>query len=122
MNKRKPGTFENGNKVKKGKASPGSGRTPEWLKAKCQKIIEKSKLIEFLAEVAEGKDIDQAINENGECLKIPAGIKERLKATEMLLDRGFGKTESGSDLNALLGNGQVAALILLPKVQDASNP
>lgn len=69
----------------------GGGRKPDWLKAKCQGIIADLKLIEFLGQVASGKDVDQRINENGECLKVPADVKDRLKALDMLLDRGFGK-------------------------------
>jgi len=76
----------------------GGGRPPEWLKAKCQELIDRNQLIEFLADVAAGKDVDQRINENGEVLKIPADVKDRLKATEMLLDRGFGKATQVMDL------------------------
>lgn len=69
----------------------GGGRHPDWLKAKCAKILKDKKLIEFLGNVASGKDVEQKINENGEVLKVPADVKDRLRAVEMLLDRGFGK-------------------------------
>lgn len=74
-----------------GTKNNGGGRPPDWLKKKCQDIIQKNKLIEWLGKVAAGADVDQQINLNGECLKIPASVKDRLKAIEMLQDRGWGK-------------------------------
>jgi hypothetical protein len=73
------------------KGNPGGGRPPDWLKQKCREIVEKKKLIEWLGDVAAGEDVDQQINAAGECLKIPASVKDRLKAIEMLEDRGWGK-------------------------------
>jgi hypothetical protein len=96
MKSRKPGTFEKGNKL--GGKRENAGRPPDWLRTKCQKLLEKHKLIEFVAKVAAGEDIDQAINDNGECLKIPAGVKERLKAVEMLKEWGLGKTPDNVDV------------------------
>ena len=87
--------FEKGNKLGKGKPrgskSVGSGRTTEWLKAKCQRLIDRGKIIEFLLDVAMGKDVEQKVNENGEVIKIPADVRDRIKASEILIDRGFGK-------------------------------
>jgi len=69
----------------------GTGRPPEWLRSKCQYIVDREQLVEFLGRVASGDDVDQVINQNGECLKVPASVKDRIKAVELLLDRGFGK-------------------------------
>jgi len=97
MKSRKPGTFKKG--VKNGGPREGSGRPPDWLKAKCQAILKKEKLIEFVGKVAKGDDIDQAINENGECLKIPAGVKERLTAVKMLKEWGHGLTPQAVEVS-----------------------
>lgn len=88
---RKPGTFTSENNPGGKHGGDQGGRPPDWLKKKCQDLIEKGKLLEFLRKVAEGEDIDQQINENGECLKVPASIKDRLRAFELLADRAWGK-------------------------------
>ena len=71
------------------------GRPPEWLKAKCQKLIEKHKLFEWLASVAAGEDVEERIvydaDNNPQKIKRPADTKDRLRAFEMLTDRGWGK-------------------------------
>ncbi len=90
-NGQKNGRFAKGHSVKKGKASPGSGRTPDWLKEKCKQIVDKRKLVEFLGKVAGGENTEQVVTDQGETLSVPAPIKDRIKATEILLDRGFGK-------------------------------
>lgn len=86
------GTFGVGNQAKKGKPSPGSGRTPDWLKTKCQDLIDKNKLIEFLADVASGAYLENVFDGSTKTgLMRSAEAKDRMKAIEMLLDRGFGK-------------------------------
>lgn len=84
----------------KGGAREGAGRSPDWLKAKCQKIIDKDKLVEFLRDVAKGKNMEQVVTDEGVSIAVPAAIRERLKATEMLLDRGFGKAAQHVELGA----------------------
>lgn len=84
-------TFGIGNTAKKGKASPGSGRTPEWLKAKCQKIIDRSHLLDFLGQVVAGECVEKTFAPDGNILLSPAAVRDRLKAAEMLLDRCYGK-------------------------------
>ena len=92
MQNRKPGTFGIGNTAKKGKASPGSGRTPDWLRAKCQALIDKNKLIEFLADVGSGEYMENIFDGSTKTgLMRSADAKDRIRAIEILLDRGFGK-------------------------------
>ncbi len=88
--------FTNGNKAAQGISRPNAGRPPDWLKEKCQGIVEKEKLVEFLGDVAKGADIEQVVTENGVTIQIPAPIKERIKAVEILLNRGFGKVDEGA--------------------------
>lgn len=84
--------FGPGNKFGKGGAKPGAGRTPEWLAQKCQKIIEKHKLIDFLGELASGKYTEVVIvNDKKTKMRRSASGEVRLKALAMLTDRGFGK-------------------------------
>lgn len=70
-----------------------AGRPKEWLKEKCRTIVDKKKLVEFLGDVASGKRIEQVVTADGVEIQVPAAIKERLKAVEMLLNRGYGKVE-----------------------------
>lgn len=93
MENRRPGSFTIGNTAKKGKPSPGSGRHPDWLKEKCQALISKHKLIEFLADVANGHFTEVEIAPGGKELltKRSCGAETRMKAVAMLLERGYGK-------------------------------
>jgi len=78
----------------RGKSNPGrAGRAPNWLKAKCRELVGNNKLISFLADVARGKDVVTRLSLDGDELHIPADIKDRLRALEMLLDRGYGKPQ-----------------------------
>jgi hypothetical protein len=81
--------FEKGNKAHAGKVS--GGRPPDWLKNKCQELIDKHKIIEFIVRVANGEDVEQVVSDQGEVLRVPASVKDRIRAAEILLDRGFGK-------------------------------
>lgn len=80
--------FEKGNSGGPGGAQPNAGRPPDWLRQECQKHAPK--LIEFLANVANGKDVEQAVGAEGEVISVPAAVRDRIKATEILLNRGYG--------------------------------
>jgi len=96
--------------------SPGhrgaGGRPPDWLKKKCCSLVEKKKLIEFLAAVAAGDPFIEKTRISGsgdiENVRGSADVKDRLRAVEMLLDRGWGKsvqvmdTPEGVDLARML--------------------
>lgn len=92
--------FPKGHKFAKGGARKGAGRTQEWLKLKCQKLIEKHKLFEFLADVASGECIEYIQNPNGTKteFKKTCEVRDRMKALEMLSDRGYGKPIQGMEL------------------------
>lgn len=89
--------FKKGHKLAKGGAREGAGRPSNWLKAKCTKIIKNKKLIEFLGDVASGKPFIHKVALVAGTKEVfqktidSADVKDRLKALEMLLDRGFGK-------------------------------
>lgn len=83
--------FQKGHKHATGGAREGAGRQPDWLKEKCREIVAKEKLIEFMGDVAAGKDFPQLATGEGEVLPLPPSIKDRRAAVEWLVDRGFGK-------------------------------
>lgn len=80
----------------------GTGRPPDWLKNKCANLLEKYKLWDWLAEVAKGEFVDRktVAIENGKTSEIAcaANIKDRLRAMEMLADRGHGKAPIGLEV------------------------
>ena len=72
---------------------PGSGRPADWLKAKCRDLVKKHKLLDFLCDVANGEYVQTVVTSSGQKLdhKVSADVQYRLKALDMMLDRGFGK-------------------------------
>lgn len=98
--------FANGHRIRAGSKNPNAGRPPDWLKSKCQDLIDKNDLVGFLSNVASGEDMEQVVTDAGEAIRCPASIRDRLRAAEMLLDRGFGKADSKMDL-AVTANGPV---------------
>lgn len=90
---RNPASFIPGNP---GHDGSNAGRKPDWLKAQCSKIIKDKKLIQFLGNVASGEKITKTdiFDLSGKKVghsESSATPKDRIKAIELLLDRGFGK-------------------------------
>lgn len=100
--------FKAGHSTKLGKPSPGSGRTPDWLKQKCQEIVDRAKVVEFLADVVNGSDVEQAVGGEGEVIRVPAAVRDRIKAAEILLDRGYGKP--GQPLDVTVSQSELAPI------------
>lgn len=75
------------------KGAHHKGRPVEWLREKCRKIVEDRKLIEFLADVAGGKVVERVKFPDGKETEMEksAETKDRIKATDMLFDRAWGK-------------------------------
>ncbi len=76
----------------------GSGRKPDWLKEKCRNLLDKNKLLEYLAKVASGDETEQRVtvvregNEaHTEVVEVKCSTHDRLHAIELLLERGFGR-------------------------------
>lgn len=76
------------------------GRPLDWLKQQCREIVNKRQLIEFLGDVASGVCVHEIEGPTGEKtgFKKTADIKDRLRAVEILLDRGFGRAEQQIDV------------------------
>ena len=89
--------FKPGNKEAKGGAREGAGRPPEWLREKCREHGED--VLQFLIDVATGKNMEQVVNDQGETIGVPASVKDRIKAAEIVLDRGYGKSEQKIEMN-----------------------
>jgi hypothetical protein len=82
----------------------GAGRTPDWLKAECDKILDRCELFKFLGDIIEGKDVEQAVGDQGETISIPPAVRDRLKAAEMLLDRRFGRAQQTIEHSGDIGS------------------
>lgn len=76
------------NRAKGGKRA-NAGRTPDWLKGRCREA--GPGIIEFLIKVATGGPMEQVVNAEGEVIGVPAAVKDRIKAAEVVLERGYGK-------------------------------
>lgn len=108
--------FQKGNKLAKGGARPNSGPNPDWLKEKCQRIIEKRKLIEFLADVADGKYTERVFAPGaGEMfVQKSCDAETRMKAIGMLLERGYGKPAQALDVK---GEGAGGNFVIIARHQ-----
>lgn len=76
----------------------GAGRKPDWLKAKCQALIDKHKLLDLVANVAAGKEQEPYVDKDGQVTMVPVSWMHRLKAFDLLMERGFGKAVQAVDL------------------------
>lgn len=74
------------------------GKDADWLKEKCRELVKRHKIVDFLAQVANGESVEQAVGNQGEVISVPAAVRDRIKATELLLDRGFGKPDQQFDV------------------------
>ena len=83
--------FERGNKLAPGGPRENSGRPPDWLKAEIQKIGDPLKVIQFFYDVSQGADLEQVVTDSGETVRVPAAVKDRIRAGEAYLDRRIGK-------------------------------
>jgi protease II len=81
----------------------GSGRKPDWLKTKCADLVDRNKLLEFVASVANGDETETHYDKEGNAYEGAATIKDRLHAVEMLLERGYGKPAQSVELSGAGG-------------------
>lgn len=85
-----------------GRISGGGGRHAEYLRAKCRKLVDKHKLIEFLVQLASGNIMDHRWSD-GHIVQLPASVHDRQTALDTLLDRGYGKPVQEIESEALSG-------------------
>lgn len=85
--------FQKGHKLATGGKREGAGRPAEWLKEKCREA--GPNLIKFLIAVANGENMEQVVTGAGETVGVPAAVKDRIKAAEIVLERGYGKVPQG---------------------------
>lgn len=108
--------FKKGNKLAKGGAREGSGHPSDWLRSYCQDAIKKHKLFNFLVEVAKGEYTHYEFDSKGKkrAMKRCAEVKDRMKALEMISDRGFGKPVQDIELKGESASGNL--IVVVPKV------
>jgi hypothetical protein len=80
------------------------GPKPNWLKEKCREIVETNELVEFLGDVATGKNVEQVVTDQGEVIRVPAPVSERRRAIQELMDRGWGKPVQGMEVSGIDGD------------------
>lgn len=93
----------------KGGKREGSGRPADWFRKKCERIMERGKLMEFVADVAKGEPVGRFVTEAGVIVEVPASVKDRLRAVEWLADRAFGKSTEHHDVTGHLTWEQMVA-------------
>lgn len=90
--------FSRGKLSRHGGARPGAGRKPGWLADKCQEVIDKHKLYDWLGSVAAGLETEERITKDG-VVRVGACVHDRLKALEMLMDRAHGKAQQAVEVS-----------------------
>lgn len=94
------GLLKSGAKPARGGAREGAGRKPDWLKQKCAGLVDRKKLLEYVANVANGDEVERYFDKVlGRTIEIPCSTKDRLHAVELLLERGYGKPVQGVEVN-----------------------
>ena len=68
----------------------GSGRKPDWFKAKMRELATSKKAIKFLADCIDGAPVEILATEQG-LVPAPARAETRIKAWESTADRGYGR-------------------------------
>jgi hypothetical protein len=72
-------------------------------------MVDKAGVIEFLAQVVAGAEVEQAVGNDGETIRITPAVRDRLRAAEILLDRAYGKPGQTLDV-ALTDQSELAPL------------
>lgn len=100
----------------KGGAREGAGRPQDWLAKECRRLIDKHKLLNFLAEVASGEYTEFIVSPTGikTELKRSADAEVRMKAYDRLADRGYGKPAQAIDLDPK-DTGRGNLVVILPE-------
>ena len=104
--------FRKGVKMSQGRTNPGgSGRHgPTWLQAHVRKLIAENDIIGKLIRIAAGEPEDHAVTMAGKVIAVPAPMTARVKASEILLDRGYGKPAQSLEVQAKTAPKYVALL------------
>ncbi len=81
------------------KGAHSTGRPSDWFREQCKKALERCKGVEFVADVASGKEFPQLATSEGEVIPLPPSLKDRQRAVEWLADRAHGKAGQTIDVN-----------------------
>lgn len=96
--------FKKRNKLAKGGAREGAGRPADWLKEEAAKVGDPLKIIRFYYDVADGQELEQIVTDTGETVRVPAAVKDRLRAGEQYLDRAVGKVPQAMEVTGANGS------------------
>jgi hypothetical protein len=96
--------FEKGHRLSRGGARPGAGRPTDSLKAAIEEIGDPLQIIRFYYDVACGADLEQVVTDSGETVRVPAAVKDRLRAGELYLDRRIGKVPQAMEVTGADGS------------------
>lgn len=92
-----PAKLKNGVVGAPGGEREGAGRKPDWLKAAIEEIGDPLKVIQYLYDVNQGIEKETLVV--GETtIKVPAPVKDRIRAGEAYLDRRMGKVPQALDV------------------------
>ncbi len=102
--------FPEGNKEAHGGARPGAGRKPNWLKEKCQKLFEETKVLDFLAQILRHEEVKPHVDMFGKTHMVKPALADWFEAVDRVKDWGFGKTplpvratdEDGEDVGGVI--------------------
>jgi len=92
--------FQKGNKVAAGVHQPGAGRPTDWFREQSQIALKDSQGLEFMRDVAAGKEFPQLATSEGEVIDLPPPLKDRRAAVEWLADRAYGRALESMKLDA----------------------
>jgi hypothetical protein len=84
---------------KKSGPGPKGGRPSDWLRSVCLEILDKHDVYNFLGRVVSGQEHETKVTREGEVVRIPAAMGDRLRATELLLDRAYGKSPQAVEVS-----------------------
>lgn len=86
------------------------GRPSSKVKALAKK--RSYAILKRLADIAAGKDFEQVVTENGEAIKIPAAVREQIKAGELVLKTA---NELGADIEINQIESAPRMVLIFPK-------
>ena len=96
----KPGQSGNPNGRPVGRSK--KGRPPNYLKRKCQQLLDHKEVFQFLKDVVTGNpNADYTLNMSGKVIPIPPRARLRLDAIHDLMNRGYGLPTQSIELSGL---------------------
>lgn len=64
-----------------------------------KKIGDPLKVIQFFYDVSQGAELEQVVTDTGETVRVPASVKDRIRAGEAYLERTIGKVKEQIEMS-----------------------